>query len=111
MTTDTVKESMKQWLRSYGVTKRHLNFPQYYVPFLFGQYVSLGVFYYAFAALVIVGFGNAVNLTDGLDGLATMPVVIAAGGALNHRKARPAPMIPAHMMASSPAPSTCGMPR
>jgi len=36
MTTETVKESMKQWLRSYGVTKRHLNFPQYYVPFLFG---------------------------------------------------------------------------
>jgi phospho-N-acetylmuramoyl-pentapeptide-transferase len=27
---------------------------------------------------VIVAFGNAVNLTDGLDGLATMPVIIAA---------------------------------
>jgi len=49
-----------------------------YVPFLFGQYVPLGLFYYPFAALIIVGFGNAVNLTDGLDGLATMPVVIAA---------------------------------
>ncbi|NWM98501.1 phospho-N-acetylmuramoyl-pentapeptide-transferase, partial [Escherichia coli] len=32
----------------------------------------------AFAAFVIVAFGNAVNLTDGLDGLATMPVVIAS---------------------------------
>ena len=32
-----------------------------------------------FAAFVIVGAGNAVNLTDGLDGLATMPVIIAAG--------------------------------
>jgi phospho-N-acetylmuramoyl-pentapeptide-transferase len=32
-----------------------------------------------FAAVVMVGAGNAVNLTDGLDGLATMPVVIAAG--------------------------------
>ena len=53
-----------------------------YVPFLFGQSVALGPFYYAFAALVIVGFGNAVNLTDGLDGLATMPVVIAAGAFL-----------------------------
>jgi phospho-N-acetylmuramoyl-pentapeptide-transferase len=53
-----------------------------YVPFLFGQYVPLGPFYYLFAALVIVGFGNAVNLTDGLDGLATMPVVIAAGAFL-----------------------------
>ena len=53
-----------------------------YVPFLFDQSVPLGPFYYAFAALVIVGFGNAVNLTDGLDGLATMPVVIAAGAFL-----------------------------
>ncbi len=32
-----------------------------------------------FAAFTIVAFGNAVNLTDGLDGLATMPVIIAAG--------------------------------
>ena len=35
-----------------------------------------------FAATFFVGFGNAVNLTDGLDGLATMPVVIAAGAFL-----------------------------
>ena len=35
-------------------------------------------FYIAFGAFVIVAFGNAVNLTDGLDGLATMPVIIAA---------------------------------
>jgi phospho-N-acetylmuramoyl-pentapeptide-transferase len=41
--------------------------------------IPLGPFYYVFAAVVIVGAGNAVNLTDGLDGLATMPVVIAAG--------------------------------
>ena len=50
-----------------------------YVPFLSDRYIPLGPFYYLFAATVIVGFGNAVNLTDGLDGLATMPVVIAAG--------------------------------
>ncbi|WP_423140560.1 phospho-N-acetylmuramoyl-pentapeptide-transferase [Parablastomonas sp. CN1-191] len=50
-----------------------------YVPFLTGRYIPLGPFYYVFAAIVIVGAGNAVNLTDGLDGLATMPVVIAAG--------------------------------
>jgi phospho-N-acetylmuramoyl-pentapeptide-transferase len=49
-----------------------------YIPFL-SLAVPLGPFYYVFAATVIVGFGNAVNLTDGLDGLATMPVVIAAG--------------------------------
>jgi len=50
-----------------------------YVPFLSGRVIPLGPFYYIFAAVVIVGAGNAVNLTDGLDGLATMPVVIAAG--------------------------------
>ena len=53
-----------------------------YVPFLSDRYIPLGPFYYLFAATVIVGFGNAVNLTDGLDGLATMPVVIAAGAFL-----------------------------
>jgi len=50
-----------------------------YVPFLSYHYIPLGPFYYVFAAFVMVGAGNAVNLTDGLDGLATMPVVIAAG--------------------------------
>ena len=50
-----------------------------YVPFFSNIYIPLGPFYYVFAATVIVGFGNAVNLTDGLDGLAAMPVVIAAG--------------------------------
>ena len=50
-----------------------------YVPFFSNLYVPLGPFYYLFAAFVIVGAGNAVNLTDGLDGLATMPVIIAAG--------------------------------
>jgi phospho-N-acetylmuramoyl-pentapeptide-transferase len=48
-----------------------------YVPFWNGPAIDLGLFYYVFAAFVIVSFGNAVNLTDGLDGLATMPVVIA----------------------------------
>ncbi len=50
-----------------------------YVPFLSDRSVPLGPLYYLFAATVIVGFGNAVNLTDGLDGLAIMPVIIAAG--------------------------------
>ncbi len=53
-----------------------------YVPFLTGRAIPLGPLYYVFAATLIVGFGNAVNLTDGLDGLATMPVVIAAGAFL-----------------------------
>ncbi|MES2699926.1 MAG: phospho-N-acetylmuramoyl-pentapeptide-transferase [Pseudomonadota bacterium] len=50
-----------------------------YIPFMVDRSIPLGPFYYVFAATVIVGMGNAVNLTDGLDGLATMPVVIAAG--------------------------------
>jgi phospho-N-acetylmuramoyl-pentapeptide-transferase len=40
--------------------------------------VDLGWFYLAFGAFVIVGAANAVNFTDGLDGLATVPVMIAA---------------------------------
>ena len=50
-----------------------------YVPFFSDVEIPLGPFYYIFAAFVIVGAGNAVNLTDGLDGLAIMPVIIAAG--------------------------------
>ncbi len=41
--------------------------------------VNLGVFFIPFAVIVIVGAANAVNLTDGLDGLAIMPVMIASG--------------------------------
>jgi phospho-N-acetylmuramoyl-pentapeptide-transferase len=37
-----------------------------------------GYWYIGFGAFVIVAFGNSVNLTDGLDGLATMPVIIAS---------------------------------
>ena len=49
-----------------------------YLPFVQGPVLDLSWGYLAFGAFVIVAFGNAVNLTDGLDGLATMPVVIAA---------------------------------
>jgi phospho-N-acetylmuramoyl-pentapeptide-transferase len=55
----------------------HIN-THLYIPFT-DRYIPLGPFYYVFAAVVMVGAGNAVNLTDGLDGLATMPVIIAAG--------------------------------
>jgi phospho-N-acetylmuramoyl-pentapeptide-transferase len=41
--------------------------------------LNLGYLFVPFAVLVIVGAANAVNLTDGLDGLAIMPVMIAAG--------------------------------
>ena len=49
-----------------------------YLPFVQGPVMNLGWFYIAFGAFVIVAFGNSVNLTDGLDGLATMPVIIAS---------------------------------
>ncbi|GAB4388300.1 phospho-N-acetylmuramoyl-pentapeptide-transferase [Albidovulum sp.] len=48
-------------------------------PVLKNALVDLGWFYVPFAMVVIVGSANAVNLTDGLDGLAVMPVMIAAG--------------------------------
>jgi phospho-N-acetylmuramoyl-pentapeptide-transferase len=48
-----------------------------HLPFVKETVADLGWFYIAFGAFVIVAFGNAVNLTDGLDGLATMPVIIA----------------------------------
>ena len=47
-------------------------------PFIKEIVVNLGWFFVPFAAFVIVGAGNAVNLTDGLDGLAIVPVMIAA---------------------------------
>jgi len=46
------------------------------VPFLKDVHPDLGWFYIPFAALVMVGASNAVNLTDGLDGLAIGPVII-----------------------------------
>jgi phospho-N-acetylmuramoyl-pentapeptide-transferase len=41
--------------------------------------INMGFLFVPFAMIVIVGAANAVNLTDGLDGLAVMPVMIAAG--------------------------------
>jgi len=49
-----------------------------HLPFVKETVADLGWFYILFGAFVIVAFGNAVNLTDGLDGLATMPVIIAS---------------------------------
>ena len=48
------------------------------IPFFKDVLLNLGWFFLPFACLVIVGAGNAVNLTDGLDGLAIVPVMIAA---------------------------------
>jgi phospho-N-acetylmuramoyl-pentapeptide-transferase len=48
------------------------------VPFVNGYVVDLGWGFLLFGPFVIVAFGNAVNLTDGLDGLAIVPVMVAA---------------------------------
>ena len=49
------------------------------VPVFKDVLINLSFLYIPFAIIVIVGAANAVNLTDGLDGLAIMPVMIAAG--------------------------------
>src|SRR5256884_2096963 len=48
------------------------------IPFFKDVALNLGWFFLIFGAFIIVGAGNAVNLTDGLDGLAIVPVMIAA---------------------------------
>ncbi len=49
------------------------------VPFFKDLLINLGIMYVPFAVFIMVGASNAVNLTDGLDGLAIVPVIIAAG--------------------------------
>lgn len=49
------------------------------LPFFKDIMINLGYFYFIFVMLVMVGASNAVNLTDGLDGLAIVPIMIAAG--------------------------------
>ena len=44
---------------------------------IFGYHLHLGVFYLLFVLFWVVGFSNAVNLTDGIDGLASISVVIS----------------------------------
>jgi phospho-N-acetylmuramoyl-pentapeptide-transferase len=51
---------------------------QLHLPFFKHIFFDLGLFYPLFAGVVIVGCANAVNLTDGLDGLAIVPVIISA---------------------------------
>jgi phospho-N-acetylmuramoyl-pentapeptide-transferase len=48
-------------------------------PFFKNLHIDLSYFYIVFAIFIIIGTSNAVNLTDGLDGLAIMPTVIAFG--------------------------------
>ena len=68
-------------LAAYWATIFHPTDLQYQLalPVFKDTLINLGVFFIPFAMFVIVGAANAVNLTDGLDGLAIMPVMIAAG--------------------------------
>ena len=50
-----------------------------YFPFFKNLVINLGWFFIPFYLFVVVGSSNAVNLTDGLDGLATVPVILVAG--------------------------------
>jgi phospho-N-acetylmuramoyl-pentapeptide-transferase len=49
-----------------------------YFPFFKNITLQMGIFFIPFALFVIIGSSNAVNLTDGLDGLATVPVILVA---------------------------------
>jgi len=61
------------WVYLYNPTAYSSNIT---LPFLKTAAMDLGWFYFIFAAIVIVGSSNAVNLTDGLDGLAIGPILI-----------------------------------
>ena len=56
----------------------HEELTNLYFPFFKNLIVNLGWFFVPFSIFVIVGSSNAVNLTDGLDGLATVPVILVA---------------------------------
>ncbi|MBU3258569.1 phospho-N-acetylmuramoyl-pentapeptide-transferase [Roseovarius sp. PS-C2] len=70
-------------IASYWASVYHPDTLQFHLalPVFKDTLINLGWFFVPFAMFVIVGAANAVNLTDGLDGLAIMPVMIA-GGAL-----------------------------
>ncbi|MGR3416408.1 phospho-N-acetylmuramoyl-pentapeptide-transferase [Paracoccus sp. (in: a-proteobacteria)] len=68
-----VASAWAMWLHPAGLSG------QLALPVFKDTLINLGVFFIPFGMLVIVGAANAVNLTDGLDGLAIMPVMIAAG--------------------------------
>ena len=53
-------------------------FKNLYFPFFKNLIINLGWFFIPFSVFVIIGSSNAVNLTDGLDGLATVPVILVA---------------------------------
>ncbi len=65
-------------LASYLMIQFKVIDSQLYIPFLKDPVIDIGWLYVPFAAFVIVGSSNALNLTDGLDGLAIGPTIISA---------------------------------
>jgi len=61
-----------------SVHSEHQFLTNLYFPFFKNLIFPMGIFFIPFALFVIVGASNAVNLTDGLDGLATVPVMLVA---------------------------------
>ncbi|WP_028388180.1 phospho-N-acetylmuramoyl-pentapeptide-transferase [Legionella fairfieldensis] len=75
------------------------------IPFLKNSFIHLGPLFPVFAYFVIVGSSNAVNLTDGLDGLAIMPIVMV-GGALGIFAYASSNVLYAHYLAIPFVPNT-----
>ncbi len=65
-------------IAAYFMIKLNVTDSNLYIPFFKDPVINLGWFYVPFAAFVIVGSSNALNLTDGLDGLAIGPTVTSA---------------------------------
>lgn len=63
---------------SYFMISANIINTELYIPFIKDSVLDLGWWYIAFASVVIVGSSNAVNLTDGLDGLVTGPVITSS---------------------------------
>jgi phospho-N-acetylmuramoyl-pentapeptide-transferase len=73
-------EALIALLACYALTRlgRDVSSTSLVIPFFKEVVMNFGWFFVLFGAFVMVGAGNAVNLTDGLDGLAIVPVMIAA---------------------------------
>ena len=56
----------------------HLHLKNLYFPFFKNLILNMGIFFIPFYIFIIIASSNAVNLTDGLDGLATVPVILVA---------------------------------
>ncbi|MCB9094654.1 MAG: phospho-N-acetylmuramoyl-pentapeptide-transferase [Halobacteriovoraceae bacterium] len=70
-----VWQFLTAFIISYLLVHKGIITTELYVPFLKYPILDLGWFFYIFSGLVIVGCSNAVNLTDGLDGLAIGPIM------------------------------------